>query len=97
MPLPLAIALVVAFTVGGVLVMGPIGILGGAGAALLLWAYSADFVEALREDLARRDREDREGPDGAEARFTPLRAVILAALTLLMLYVVIGMAVDRAG
>ena len=97
MPLPLGITLVVVFTIGGVRIMGPIGIIGGAGAALLLWAHSAEFVEALREDLERRDREDRERPDGAEARFTPLRAVILAALTLLMLYVVIGMAVDRAG
>ena len=97
MPLPLGIVLVVAFMIGGVLVMGPLGIVGGAGAALLLWAHSTDFVQALREDLDRRDREDRERPGGEEERFTPLRAVVLAALTLLMLYVIIGMAVEQAG
>jgi hypothetical protein len=97
MPLPLGITLVVVFTIGGAVILGPIGIIGGAGAALLLWAHSADFVEGLREDLERRDQEDMARPHGDEERFTPLRAVILAALTLLMLYVVIGMAVDRAG
>ena len=49
-------------------------------------------LDADLDDLA-----DRERPGGEEERFTPLRAVVLAALTLLMLYVIIGMAVEQAG
>jgi hypothetical protein len=77
MPLPLLAVLFVVLTVGGAVIMGPIGILGGAGAAVLAWLYYGQLLDALAEDRERRERGE---PPAKPFDIAALVAIVLASI-----------------
>ena len=60
MPPPLVVALFALSMLVGVATGGLMGLLGGAGFALLFWWQSDWLVEALHEDRDRREGRDRD-------------------------------------
>jgi hypothetical protein len=66
------VAMLIVFPIVGGAVKGPIGVIGGIGAALLLWCRHVKFVDDLKEDRERRAR--------GEPPFTRLELVLAAAI-----------------
>ncbi|HEX2555377.1 MAG TPA: hypothetical protein VHL98_16885 [Microvirga sp.] len=56
MHLPVLAVLLVVLPIGGAVITGRIGLIGGAGAAVLAWLYYGQFLDALEEERRRREQ-----------------------------------------
>lgn len=85
MPLPVLAVLFVVLVICGAVIMGPIGIVAGAGAAILAWLYCGQLFDDLEKERERRERGEPQFKPGDVAFYT---VVVLAAL-------LVGLALNR--